>query len=73
MTTLDRIDFSACPYTQDIREIHNMATTTKFGDATTPSEGLVTWDSEGAEGGPYHSRILQVPTDESGLTPIFPS
>ena len=26
-----------------------------------PKEGVVTFDSEGAEGGPYHSRILHVP------------
>lgn len=45
-----------------------MATTTNFGDATTPSEGLVTWDSEGTEGGPNHSRILNVPPGASGLT-----
>ena len=36
--------------------------------ATTPEFGLVTWDSEGAEGGPFHSRVLSVPSDESGLT-----
>lgn len=34
----------------------------------TPDIGLVTWDSEGMEGGRFHSRKLHVPTDSSGLT-----
>ena len=33
-----------------------------------PAEGTVTFNSEGAEGGFYHSRILHVPTETSGLT-----
>lgn len=33
-----------------------------------PKLGVVTFQSEGAEGGPYHSRKLHVPTDSSGLT-----
>jgi len=33
-----------------------------------PTLGRLTFESEGAEGGPYHSRILHVPTDVSGLT-----
>jgi len=33
-----------------------------------PNEGIVTFDSEGSEGGPYHSRILHVPSTWSGLT-----
>lgn len=33
-----------------------------------PSYGAVTWSSEGAEGGPYHSRKLHVPSFSSGLT-----
>lgn len=33
-----------------------------------PSEGRLTWDAEGQEGGRYHSRILHVPTASSGLT-----
>jgi hypothetical protein len=33
-----------------------------------PTRGLVTWESEGTEGGPYHSRKLHVPTNGSGLT-----
>ena len=36
--------------------------------AVTPEKGAVTWDSEGSEGGRYHSRKLHVPTDSSGLT-----
>ena len=35
---------------------------------TPPSYGLVTWESEGAEGGRYHSRKLHVPSSSSGLT-----
>lgn len=33
-----------------------------------PKMGLLTWESEGFEGGPNHSRKLHVPTDNSGLT-----
>ena len=33
-----------------------------------PTYGIVTWESEGAEGGPYHSRKLHVPSTSSGLT-----
>ena len=33
-----------------------------------PTEGVVTFDAEGAEGGFYHSRILHVPSETSGLT-----
>lgn len=33
-----------------------------------PSIGIVTFDAEGMEGGPYHSRILHVPGAWSGLT-----
>ena len=33
-----------------------------------PSYGVVTWQSEGAEGGPYHRRKLHVPSSASGLT-----
>lgn len=33
-----------------------------------PLYGVVTWRSEGAEGGPYHSRKLHVPSSASGLT-----
>lgn len=33
-----------------------------------PTYGIVTWESEGAEGGIYHSRKLHVPSNYSGLT-----
>ena len=33
-----------------------------------PAQGMVTWDSEGSEGGKYHSRKLHVPSEASGLT-----
>jgi len=36
--------------------------------AVKPARGLLTWDSEGQEGGPFHSRKLHVPTLSSGLT-----
>mgnify|MGYP006875700117 CR=1 FL=1 len=32
------------------------------------TEGLLTFESEGHEGGPYHSRTLHVPSHTSGLT-----
>jgi hypothetical protein len=37
-------------------------------DASVPETGRITWDSEGAEGGRFHSRVLHVPTATSGLT-----
>jgi len=33
-----------------------------------PDYGVVTWNSEGSEGGAYHSRKLHVPGDTSGVT-----
>lgn len=33
-----------------------------------PTFGIVTWESEGAEGGYFHSRKLHVPSNYSGLT-----
>ena len=33
-----------------------------------PKEGKVTFNSEGTEGGFFHSRKLHVPTASSGLT-----
>ena len=33
-----------------------------------PPYGLITWEVEGNEGGPYHSRKLHVPSATSGLT-----
>ncbi len=35
---------------------------------TPPTSGVVTWDSEGTEGGRFHSRKLHVPSSASGLT-----
>jgi hypothetical protein len=35
---------------------------------TAPTYGEVTWESEGAEGGVYHSRCFTVPSTASGLT-----
>jgi len=36
--------------------------------STVPAKGKVTWNSEGREGGKYHSRKLLVPNNSSGLT-----
>jgi len=36
--------------------------------ALQPTSGKLTFESEGMEGGLYHSRILHVPSDVSGLT-----
>lgn len=33
-----------------------------------PSRGQLTFDAEGNEGGPFHSRVLHVPSESSGLT-----
>lgn len=35
---------------------------------TRPTEGVLTWDAEGNEGGYYHSRVFHVPSASSGLT-----
>lgn len=35
---------------------------------TKPEKGQMTWDAEGQEGGPFHSRRLHVPSGASGLT-----
>ncbi|MFS8036512.1 hypothetical protein ACI7BZ_06015 [Xanthobacter sp. AM11] len=37
-------------------------------DMPRPAIGQVTWDSEGTEGGRYHSRVPHVPGSTSGLT-----
>jgi len=37
-------------------------------DGLKPKKGTLTFDSEGQEGGPYHSRKLHVPSMTSGLT-----
>lgn len=43
-------------------------TTQVLTKVITKSEGKLTWDAEGQEGGPYHSRKLHVPSASSGLT-----
>lgn len=43
---------------------HQIKTTTSVA----PDKGRVTWDSEGTEGGRYHSRKPTVPGDWSGVT-----
>ncbi len=43
-------------------------TTDSTAAIDTPDIGRVTWEAEGMEGGPYHSRKLHVPTGSSGLT-----
>lgn len=40
----------------------------KINPLPLPSKGIFTFESEGQEGGRYHSRILQVPSLQSGLT-----
>ena len=39
-----------------------------MANTTSPLKGLITWDSEGNEGGDFHSRKLHVPGDTSGAT-----
>jgi len=47
-----------------------MASTDTTASDSTPEIGLITWDSEGMElpGNRFHSRVLHVPTEGSGLT-----
>ena len=47
-----------------------MASTDSNASDSTPEIGLITWDSEGMElpGNRFHSRVLHVPTEGSGLT-----
>lgn len=40
----------------------------RVGSSAVPSVGRVTWDSEGTEGGYFHSRKPHVPSHGSGLT-----
>ncbi len=35
---------------------------------TKPDRGILTWEAEGNEGGRFHSRVLHVPSNTSGLT-----
>lgn len=39
-----------------------------MADNEGPTRGGLTFDAEGHEGGPYHSRVLHVPSASSGLT-----
>ena len=45
-----------------------MATNDPSAQDPVPPYGLITWEVEGNEGGPYHSRKLHVPSATSGLT-----
>ncbi len=45
-----------------------MATNDAHTQDPVPPYGLITWEVEGNEGGPYHSRKLHVPSATSGLT-----
>lgn len=45
-----------------------MATNDPSAADPVPPYGLITWEVEGNEGGPYHSRKLHVPSATSGLT-----
>lgn len=51
---------------QALRKILKDSFTTKA--ITAPSKGSLAWNSEGNEGGIYHSRRLHVPSATSGLT-----
>jgi len=42
--------------------------TNRIISSPAPAQGRLTWDAEGAEGGPFHSRRLHVPSEWSGLT-----
>lgn len=45
-----------------------MKSTRSRTNITTPKRGALTWKAEGNEGGPFHSRVLHVPSPASGLT-----
>lgn len=66
LSTIDgRIDPNGKTHKALIRYLRGVKTSIAI---SAPSYGAITWHSEGAEGGPYHSRILHVPTSASGLT-----
>ena len=48
--------------------IHNLKNSFTTQAIVPPTYGIVTWESEGHEGGLYHSRKLHVPSAWSGLT-----
>lgn len=60
-----RIDAGGATYKALIKVLKNSYTKQAI---VAPTFGLVTWESEGAEGGYYHSRKLHVPGSWSGLT-----
>jgi len=60
-----RIDPGGGTYKALIKVLKASHTTAAIVD---PTYGVVTWNSEGAEGGMYHSRKLHVPGSTSGLT-----
>ena len=48
--------------------IRYMKSSRTIQTVTAPKKGAITWGAEGTEGGRYHSRVLHVPSDVSGLT-----
>ncbi|MBB1384848.1 hypothetical protein H5119_04700 [Pseudoalteromonas sp. SG45-5] len=48
--------------------VSNLKNSFRLSSITSPTRGGLTWDSEGKEGGLFHSRILHVPSSKSGLT-----
>lgn len=60
-----RIDAGGGTYKALIKVLKNSYTKQAI---VAPTFGLVTWESEGAEGGLFHSRKLHVPNSASGLT-----
>jgi len=60
-----RIDAGGSTYKALIKVLKNSYTQKAI---VAPTFGLVTWESEGAEGGLFHSRKLHVPSNYSGLT-----
>jgi peptidoglycan hydrolase-like protein with peptidoglycan-binding domain len=61
-----RVDPRGKTFHQLIDVLKNQITDKK--SLLTPKEGSVTFNSEGTEGGRYHSRVLHVPSSSSGLT-----
>ncbi len=66
MTKVDgRVDKNGNTYKNLIKSLKESYTTQAVNN---PDYGVVTWESEGKEGGMYHSRKLHVPGLWSGLT-----
>lgn len=55
-----------CPTHRALQQIRDKALL--LTSPLAPEEGRLTWDAEGQEGGPFHSRTLHVPSMFSGLT-----